>query len=115
MADDARAIPELAAAVARVAEGGMLTAVYQPIYSLKSGTVIGYESLVRLKEDADFPSTTSLFVAAEATQRTVEIDVASARTCLAGARNLPAGATSRSTSRRGPSSPTRSARSSCSS
>ena len=67
MADDARAIPELAAAVARVAEGGMLTAVYQPIYSLKSGTVIGYESLVRLKEDADFPSTTSLFVAAEAT------------------------------------------------
>jgi diguanylate cyclase (GGDEF)-like protein len=91
MADDARAIPELAAAVARVAEGGMLTAVYQPIYSLKSGTVIGYESLVRLKEDADFPSTTSLFVAAEATQRTVEIDVASARTCLAGARNLTAG------------------------
>jgi len=92
MADDARAIPELAAAVARVAEGGMLTAVYQPIYSLKSGNVVGYESLVRLKEDADFPSTTSLFVAAEATQRTVEIDVASARTCLAGARNLTAGA-----------------------
>lgn len=88
MADDARAIPELAAAVARVAEGGMLTAVYQPIYSLKSGVVIGYESLVRLKEDADFPSTTSLFVAAEATQRTVEIDVASARTCLAGAAKL---------------------------
>jgi EAL domain-containing protein (putative c-di-GMP-specific phosphodiesterase class I) len=70
----------------------MLTAVYQPIYSLKTGTVIGYESLVRLKEDADFPSTTSLFVAAEATQRTVEIDVASARTCLAGARNLAPGA-----------------------
>ena len=92
MADDARAIPELAAAVARVAEGGMLTAVYQPIYSLKTGSVIGYESLVRLKEDADFPSTTSLFVAAEATQRTVEIDVSSARTCLAGARSLPAGA-----------------------
>jgi diguanylate cyclase (GGDEF)-like protein len=88
MADDARAIPELAAAVARIAEGGLLTAVYQPIYSLRTGTVIGYESLVRLKEGADFPSTTSLFVAAEATQRTVEIDVASARTCLAGARGL---------------------------
>jgi diguanylate cyclase (GGDEF)-like protein len=92
MADDTRAIPELAAAVARVAEGGMLTAVYQPIYSLRTGTVTGYESLVRLTEEADFPSTTSLFVAAEATQRTVEIDVASARTCLAGARHLPAGA-----------------------
>ena len=92
MADDSRAIPELAAAVARVAEGGLLTAVYQPIYSLKTGTVIGYESLVRLKEDADFPSTTSLFVAAEATQRTVEIDVASARTCLAGARSVSAAA-----------------------
>lgn len=92
MADDNRAIPELAAAVARVAEGGKLTAVYQPIYSLRDGVVVGYESLVRLNEESDFPSTTSLFVAAEATQRTVEIDVASARTCLAGARSLPPGA-----------------------
>lgn len=88
MADDNRAIPELTAAVARVAEGGMLSAVYQPIYSLKSGAVIGYEGLVRLADEADFPSTTSLFVAAEATRRTVEIDVASVRTCLAGARGL---------------------------
>ena len=90
MADDNRAIPELAAAVARVAEGGKLTAVYQPIHSLKDGAVIGYESLVRLNEESDFPSTTSLFVAAEATQRTVEIDVASVRTCLGGAKALPA-------------------------
>ncbi|HET9435643.1 MAG TPA: EAL domain-containing protein [Candidatus Limnocylindrales bacterium] len=90
MADDTRAIPELTAAVARVAEGGRLTAVYQPIYSLKSGRVIGYESLVRLADDADFPSTSSLFIAAEATRRTVEIDVASARTGLAGARPLGA-------------------------
>jgi diguanylate cyclase (GGDEF)-like protein len=88
MADDTRAIPELTAAVARVAEGGLLTAVYQPIYSLRSGHVIGYESLVRLADDTDFPSTSSLFVAAEATRRTVEIDVASARTGLAGARGL---------------------------
>jgi diguanylate cyclase (GGDEF)-like protein len=89
MADDTRAIPELTAAVARVAEGGMLTAVYQPIYSLLTGTVIGYESLVRLTDESDFPSTESLFVAAEATRRTVEIDVASARTGFAGARALP--------------------------
>jgi diguanylate cyclase (GGDEF)-like protein len=88
MADDNRAIPELTAAVARVAEGGLLTAVYQPIHSLRTGAVIGYESLVRLSDDSDFPSTTSLFVAAEATRRTVEIDVASARTGFAGARTL---------------------------
>jgi diguanylate cyclase (GGDEF)-like protein len=88
MADDSRAIPELTAAVARVAEGGLLSAVYQPIYSLRTGHVIGYESLVRLADDTDFPSTSSLFVAAEATRRTVEIDVASARTCLAGARSI---------------------------
>jgi diguanylate cyclase (GGDEF)-like protein len=88
MADDSRAIPELTAAVVRVAEGGRLSAVYQPIYSLRSGAVIGYESLVRLADDTDFPSTTSLFVAAEATRRTVEIDVASVRTGLAGARGL---------------------------
>lgn len=92
MADDARAIPELTAAVVRVAEGGLLTAVYQPIYSLRTGTVIGYESLVRLADESDFPSTTSLFVAAEATRRTVEIDVASARTGFAGARGLAADA-----------------------
>jgi EAL domain-containing protein (putative c-di-GMP-specific phosphodiesterase class I) len=92
MADDSRAIPELTAAVARVAEGGLLHAVYQPIHSLRTGEVIGYESLVRLAETTDFPSTSSLFVAAEATRRTVEIDIASARTGLAGARRLPGGA-----------------------
>jgi EAL domain-containing protein (putative c-di-GMP-specific phosphodiesterase class I) len=42
-----------------------------------------------LADDTDFPSTSSLFVAAEATRRTVEIDVASARTGLAGARAIP--------------------------
>jgi diguanylate cyclase (GGDEF)-like protein len=91
MADDSRAIPELTAAVARVAEGGRLNAVYQPIHSLRDGSVIGYESLVRLADDSDFASTSSLFVAAEATRRTVEIDIASARCGLAGAGALPAG------------------------
>jgi diguanylate cyclase (GGDEF)-like protein len=92
MADDSRAIPELTAAVVRVAEGNRLSAVYQPIHSLRTGAVLGYESLVRLADDTDFPDTSSLFVAAEATRRTVEIDIASARTGLAGAGGLAPGA-----------------------
>jgi diguanylate cyclase (GGDEF)-like protein len=91
MADDSRATPELTAAVVRVAEGNRLSAVYQPIHSLKTGEVLGYESLVRLADEADFPDTSSLFIAAEATRRTVEIDIASARTGLAGAGTLAAG------------------------
>ncbi len=88
VADDARTLVELTAAVERVAAGGLLRAVYQPIFSLQSGQVVGFEGLVRLSPEAEFSDPTSLFVAAEATYRTIELDVVSATTVLAGAGRL---------------------------
>ena len=88
MADDVRALPELAAAVTRVATSDGLRAVFQPIHSLKDGRVLGYEGLVRLQPDSGFDGPSALFIAAEATRRTVELDVASARTVLRAAGSL---------------------------
>ena len=89
MAEDERSLVELASAVERVAQGDLLNAVYQPVFSLRSGAVIGYEALVRLSDGSGFGDPTSLFVAAEATRRTIELDVVCARTVLAGATELP--------------------------
>ena len=88
VADDARPLAELTAAVERVTTGGLLRPVYQPIHSLQTGRVIGFEGLVRLDPAAGFPDPSSLFVAAEATRRTIELDLVCARTVLAGAGHL---------------------------
>ncbi|MEX0626658.1 MAG: EAL domain-containing protein [Chloroflexota bacterium] len=74
--DDTRSTPELAAAVAHVAREHLLAAVFQPIYDLQTGRPVGFEGLVRPAESAGFHDTESLFVAAETTDRTVELDMA---------------------------------------
>ena len=91
VADDERSLSQLEAAVSRVASEDLLQAVYQPIYSLTTGQIIGFEGLVRPSADSGFPSATSLFVAAEATRRTVELDIVCARAVLAGAEQLGEG------------------------
>jgi diguanylate cyclase (GGDEF)-like protein len=88
MAEDARPLDELAGAVARASTGRLMTAVYQPIYDLATGQVAGYEGLVRPTPDAGFPNPGALFVAAEATGRTVELDLASLETVMAGSHRL---------------------------
>ncbi|MFN8631908.1 MAG: EAL domain-containing protein [Chloroflexota bacterium] len=88
IAEDHRPHDELAAAVSRVAAARLLTPVYQPIYNLRTGEVAGYEGLVRPMPNAGFANPGQLFVAAESTGRTVELDLASLETVLAGARNL---------------------------
>ena len=88
IADDGRSLQELAAAVARVATDRLLTAVYQPIHCLRTGRVLGYEGLVRPLPSAGFASASALFVAAESTDHTVELDLASLDTVLAGARSI---------------------------
>jgi diguanylate cyclase (GGDEF)-like protein len=88
VADDERTLVELTAAVERVAAGDLLRAVYQPIYSLQDGAVVGFEGLVRIDPESGFPDPTSLFVAAKATRRTIELDIVCARTVLAGAGEL---------------------------
>jgi diguanylate cyclase (GGDEF)-like protein len=91
IADDGRSLPELAAAVARVSADRLLTPVYQPIHCLRTGRVLGYEGLVRPNEDAGFANASALFIAAESTDHTVELDLASLDTVLTGARSLDAG------------------------
>lgn len=88
IADDWRPLDELAAAVSRVASERLLTPVYQPIHCLRTGAVLGYEGLVRPRADSGFDSATALFVAAESTDRTVELDLASLDAVLTGARTL---------------------------
>jgi diguanylate cyclase (GGDEF)-like protein len=88
IAEDSRSLAQLEAAVIRVASEDLLTAVYQPIHSLTTGAIVGFEGLVRPALESGFTSATSLFVAAEATRRTVELDVVCARAVLAGAGGL---------------------------
>ncbi len=88
--DDGRSLPEIAAAVARVATDRLLTPVYQPIHCLKTGRVLGYEGLVRPSPAAGFANASALFVAAESTDHVVELDLASLDTVLTGARALDA-------------------------
>jgi diguanylate cyclase (GGDEF)-like protein len=84
-AEDTRSTPELAAAVAQVAREHALAAVYQPIYDLQTGRAVGFEGLVRPAESAGFHDAESLFVAAETTDRTVELDLACVDVVAAGA------------------------------
>ena len=91
IADDGRSLPDLAAAVARVAAERLLTPVYQPIHCLKTGRVLGYEGLVRPSATAGFANASALFVAAESTDHTVELDFAALDTVLTGARTMDPG------------------------
>ncbi len=88
VADDPRNLDELALAVSLVASSRVLKPVYQPLYSLRTGQVVGYEGLVRPGPESTFANATALFVAAEATGHTVELDLASLDAVLAGARTL---------------------------
>ena len=67
---------ELSANVARVAATGAVRAVFQPIYDLTTGAPRGYEGLVRPLPDSGFADPGTMFEAAEATGRTIELDIA---------------------------------------
>lgn len=75
VSDDTRSTPELAAAVDAVTAARALTPVFQPIYDIHDGHLVGYEGLIRPQEGAGFRDATALFVAAEAADRTVELDM----------------------------------------
>ncbi|MCI0583563.1 MAG: bifunctional diguanylate cyclase/phosphodiesterase [Chloroflexi bacterium] len=86
---DERNAIELAAAVASIAAARSLLPVYQPIFSLTTGEVIGHEALVRPAPDSGFVNAEALFAAAEATGRTVELDTACIEVVAAAAGVLP--------------------------
>ena len=83
-ADDLRSTPELAAAVAEVVASRALRPVYQPIFALETGQPIGFEGLVRPEPGSGFRNAESLFSAAEAARRTVELDMACLEVVAAG-------------------------------
>ena len=114
MADDWRSLEELAAAVSRVAADRLLTPVYQPIYDLRRAPSWATRaSSARCPRPAS-TNVAAMFVAAESTGRTVELDLASLETVIAGAADLDrATSTCPSTCRRGRSRPRPSTRSSC--
>ncbi len=86
---DERNSTELAAAVASIAASRSLIPVYQPIFSLTTGEAIGHEALVRPAPDSGFHDAESLFAAAEATGRTVELDTACIEVVAAAAGTVP--------------------------
>jgi diguanylate cyclase (GGDEF)-like protein len=87
-AGDERNSAELTAAVAAVAANRTMTAVYQPIFSLATGRVVGHEGLVRPAAGSGFLDAEALFTAAEATGRTTELDQACIDVVAAGAVGL---------------------------
>jgi diguanylate cyclase (GGDEF)-like protein len=84
-ADDGRSTLELAEAVMEVAARRAVKPVYQTIYDLRTGAPVGFEGLVRPAEAAGFRNAQSLFVAAEAAERTVELDLVCIEAVAAGA------------------------------
>ena len=83
-----QASTELSAAIARVVAERLLRPVYQPIVDLNSGRVIGFEGLIRPTPESGFVDPSSMFVAAENSGRTVELDTACIAAVVAGARNM---------------------------
>jgi len=88
LASDDRSVAELSDAVGTVLATRALRPVYQPILSMVTGRAVGFEALVRPTGGALFGDASSLFSAAEAADRTVELDLACLETVAAGA-SLP--------------------------
>jgi diguanylate cyclase (GGDEF)-like protein len=80
---------ELAAAIARVVTDRLVRPVYQPIVELATGRVIGFEGLSRPTPESGFADPASMFSAAEAVGRTVELDLSCLHAVIAGARQMP--------------------------
>jgi diguanylate cyclase (GGDEF)-like protein len=86
---DERSVPEIADAVtAIIAERG-LRPTYQPIFSLTTGDVVGFEGLVAPIDATRFPNASALFAGAESADRTVELDMACLATVARGVGTLP--------------------------
>ena len=79
---------ELSSAISAVIESGQLTPVYQPIFELATGRVLGYEGLVRVPKESTFAHTGAMFDAAEIAGRVADLDRAALDVVLRGARDL---------------------------
>ncbi|HXA27116.1 MAG TPA: diguanylate cyclase [Candidatus Angelobacter sp.] len=79
--------------LARLLAGEPVTTVYQPIVGLFDGVVAGYEALLRPGGAASTDSVEPVFAMARRSGRIRDLDWASRRAALDGARHLPADAT----------------------
>ncbi len=77
------------AAVNQLIAARQLLGVYQPIVDLATRVVLGYEGLVRPLPPSPFATPLELFAAAEASGRTVALDLACIELLVGGARALP--------------------------
>jgi diguanylate cyclase (GGDEF)-like protein len=76
------------AAVAEVIARSQLRPVYQPIVELASGTVLGFEGLIRPIPPAPFVDPGSLFAAAAASGHLLPLDMSCIEMIVAGAKDL---------------------------
>ncbi len=79
---------ELSALVERVVSQRPLRAVFQPIFAIDDGRLVGYEGLVRPLPESGFSDPGSLFLAAEMGGRTMDLDLACLETVTATASQL---------------------------
>ncbi len=73
---DERSIEDVSAALGTILAERSLRPVYQPIFSMTTGAVIGYEGLIRPTDGSPMADASTLFAAAERADRTVELDMA---------------------------------------
>ena len=80
--------PDQLAALEQIITAGLITPVFQPIFSLKDGSVHGYEALSRLTEESLFTSTEDLFDAATTHSLTAPLERLCRKKALTSAREL---------------------------
>ena len=88
---DERSIEDVSAALGTILAERSLRPVYQPIFSISTGEVIGYEGLIRPTEGSPMVDASSLFAAAERADRTVELDMACLSVVADGLNGLEPG------------------------
>ncbi len=83
---DRRLASDLTDALATVIGDRKVVATYQTIYDLESGRPLGIEGLARPDDESGFADARSMFMAAEAAGRTVELDGVCMEAIAAGAQ-----------------------------
>ena len=88
---DERSIEDVSAALGTILAERSLRPVYQPIFSMTTGDVIGYEGLIRPTDGSPMADANTLFAAAERADRTVELDMACLSVVADGLNGLDPG------------------------